>query len=105
MAHHNTKINRSLTWLCLLEISQVSQFEPDLKFENLGGRSLFVSNYSEKAHLSTEIVNDRIKDQGHTMLTNPVKVRFKCNEWHLWNAKPNNKLNCSGLPGGILIGQ
>lgn len=57
---------------------------------------------SRKAPLTTEVVNDRIADQGLVLLdefiTNSVKVRFQCSEGHIWEAKPNNILNGRGCP-------
>lgn len=57
---------------------------------------------SNQAPLSTEIVNSRIKERGYLLvddfITNSIKVRFRCNEGHVWKAKPNNVLNGRGCP-------
>jgi hypothetical protein len=57
---------------------------------------------SEKAPLSTAILNDRIKDRGLVLLdefrTNHLKIRFQCSAGHVWEAKPNNILNGRGCP-------
>lgn len=57
---------------------------------------------SGMAPLTTEIVNARIEDRGLILVdefvNNQTKVRFKCNEGHIWDAKPNNVLNGRGCP-------
>jgi len=57
---------------------------------------------SRQAPLTTEVVNARIANRGLILVdefvTNSVKIRFKCDESHVWKAKPNNVLNGRGCP-------